>query len=330
MPLSEFDIIARYFQQAGLCADVTHANIPLGIGDDCALLTVPTGYQMAVSMDVLVATVHFPLEANPALLAQRALAVNLSDLAAMGASPIGFTLGLTLPCAEESWLADFSQGLRLSAQKYGCPLFGGNLTRGPLQICIQVHGLVQTGKALLRSGAKPGDSVYVSGTTGRAGLALDWIGGALTTATQEQIRELEAAYYLPEPRLKLGQALQGIASSAQDISDGLLADLGHIARQSDVQIVIEADVIPLATVLLDFKSYEQALLLALTAGDDYELIFTAPLNRHEDVISAAVSSGVNVTRIGSVSAGSGTLVLDAAGKSVQINEKGYDHFGIKP
>jgi thiamine-monophosphate kinase len=328
MPLSEFTIITRYFQQAGLCADASHANIPLGIGDDCALLSVPAGYQLAVSMDVLVATIHFPLKANPVLLAQRALAVNLSDLAAMGATPLGFTLGLTLPYIEENWLADFAQGLRMSAQKYACPLFGGNLTRGPLQICIQVHGLVKSGMALLRSGAKVGDGVYISGNTGRAGLALEWIKGTLTTATAEQINELEAAYYLPEPRLKLGQALLGVANAAQDVSDGLLADLNHIAKQSNVQIVVEADCVPIAALLLSFKSQTEALQLALTAGDDYELVFTAPGERHEQVLAAAAGTEVAVTRIGKVVAGSGMQILGADGRPVQFTQKGYDHFGV--
>jgi thiamine-monophosphate kinase len=328
MPLSEFTIITRYFRQAGLCADASHANIPLGIGDDCALLSVPAGYQMAVSMDVLVANVHFPLKANPALLAQRALAVNLSDLAAMGATPLGFTLGLTLPYIEENWLADFAQGLRLSAQKYACPLFGGNLTRGPLQICIQVHGLVEAGKALLRSGTRVGDAVYVSGNTGRAGLALDMIKGSLPTITAEQGHELETAYYLPEPRLKLGQALQGIATAAQDVSDGLLADLGHIAQQSNVQIIVEANAVPLADVLRSFRTNTEALELALTAGDDYELVFTAPAELHAQVMAAAAAAETSITRIGSVIAGSGMQVLDADGLPLQFRQKGYDHFGI--
>jgi thiamine-monophosphate kinase len=327
MPISEFDIITRYFQQAGLCSDASHPDIPLGIGDDCALLSVPAGYQMAVSMDALVATVHFPLKANPVLLAQRALAVNLSDLAAMGASPLGFTLGLTLPYVDESWLAGFASGLRLSAQKYGCPLFGGNLTRGPLQICIQVHGLVPAGKALLRRGAQVGDAVYVSGTTGRAGLALDWIKGVLPMATEEQVSELEAAYYLPEPRLNLGQALQGLANAAQDVSDGLLADLRHIANQSNVQIVVESKAVPIASVLLSFKSPESALHLALTAGDDYELVFTAPADKHDVILAAAQTAGVPVTRIGSVQPGAGVVLLDAAGNAVQFTQQGYDHFG---
>jgi thiamine-monophosphate kinase len=327
MPLSEFDIIARYFQQAGLCSDDSHTGIPLGIGDDCALLSVPVGQQMAVSMDVLVPTVHFPLDANPALLAQRALAVNLSDLAAMGARPLGFTLGLTLPDVDESWLADFACGLRLSAQKYQCPLFGGNLARGPLQIGIQVHGLVPAGKALLRSGAQPGDAVYVSGTTGLAGLALDWIKGTLPMATAQQIAELEAAYYRPEPRLNLGQALQGIANAAQDISDGLLADLGHIAQQSKVQIVVESAAVPTAPLLLSFKKPASALRLALTAGDDYELVFTASAEQHAAIVSASGTSGVPVTRIGRVQQGSGVVLVDVDGNVVQVSQKGYDHFG---
>jgi thiamine-monophosphate kinase len=329
MPLSEFEIIASYFQQTGLSADASHPNITLGIGDDCALLTVSDGHQMAVSMDVLVEGVHFPTVADANLLARRALAVNLSDLAAMGATPLGFMLGLTLPTVDENWLAAFAKGLRVSSQQYKCPLIGGNLTRGPLQIAIQVQGQVPTGLALLRSGAKTGDAVYVSGTCGMAGLALEWLQGTLLNLSQQQTEVLRAAYYLPEPRLALGQALRGLASAAQDVSDGLLADLGHIARQSKVKIVIQAQAVPLAGMLTSLKSSTQALQLALTAGDDYELIFTAPVECHERLIIAAARVGVPVSRIGIVQAGSGVEVLDATGYAMPITYSGYDHFGIQ-
>lgn len=328
--LTETDIIARYFRQPGLCADpLTHPGVALGIGDDCALLSAPPGSALAVTMDVLVADVHFPADADPELVAQRALAVNLSDLAAMGARPLGFTLGLTLSAVDETWLSAFSKGLRISAMRYACPLLGGNLTKGPLQICIQAHGLVDAGKALLRSGASPGDDVYVSGSTGRAGLALALLQGTLSGVTTEHQQELLSAYYQPVPQLKLGMALQGLASAAQDVSDGVLQDLEHIARNSGVGITVDASAVPIAAVLGALQSPAAALALALTAGDDYELVFTAPASRRTAIAAAAGKAGVSATRIGQVSTGSGVQVLDADGTCVRFDRKGYQHFAAQ-
>lgn len=327
MPLTEFDIISRYFTQPGLAVEPKlHRNIPLGIGDDCALLNVPRGKQLAVSMDVLVEGVHFPKAADPARIGYRALAVNLSDLAAMGAEPLCFTLGLTMPKAEEAWLEGFSSGLRECAMQYACPLAGGNLTRGPLQIAIQVQGLVPTGTALLRSGAKAGHDVYVSGTTGRAGLTLDYWHGKCEGVTPEQKEELLAAYYRPEPRLALGQALRGVASAAQDVSDGLLGDLAHIARSSKVQITVDIAAIPLAGVLTALCSSTDVFRLALTAGDDYELVFTAPAGKKKAVAAAAKKAGVKVSRIGKVAKGEGVEVLDLSGRAMSFTGTGYQHF----
>jgi thiamine-monophosphate kinase len=327
MPLTEFDIISRYFEREGLRADPKlHRNVPLGIGDDCAILNVPRGKQLAVSMDVLVEGVHFPKAADPAQVAWRALAVNLSDLAAMGAEPLCFTLGLTLPTAEEEWLAKFSDGLRACAQQYNCPLAGGNLAKGPLQIAIQVQGLVPNGSALLRSGAKTGHDVYVSGATGRAGLTLEYWQGKCPGVTDAQRDELLGAYYHPEPRLALGQALRGIASAAQDVSDGLLADLAHIARSSKVKLTIEIAAIPLAGVLTALGSSTDVFRLALTAGDDYELVFTAPAGKKRAVAAAAKKAGVRVTRIGKAEKGEGITVLDLSGSPLEFTGAGYDHF----
>lgn len=327
MPLTETDIIERYFLQPGLAADPRlQRNIVLGIGDDCALLNVPRGKQLAVSMDVLVEGVHFPKDADPARIAYRALAVNLSDLAAMGAEPLCFTLGLTLPKAEEAWLEGFSAGLRECAQQYNCPLAGGNLAKGPLQIAIQVQGLVPAGNALLRSKAKAGQDVYVSGVTGRAGLTLEYWKDKCPGITNAQRDELLNAYYRPEPRIALGQNLRGIASAAQDVSDGLLADLAHIARASKVQITVEIAAIPLAGVLMALRSSTDVFRLALTAGDDYELVFTAPPSKKKAVATAARKAGVQVTRIGKVSKGEGVQVLDLSGTSVSFTGTGYQHF----
>lgn len=327
MALTESDIISRFFQQPGLQADrKLHRNVPLGIGDDCAVLNVPRGKQLAVSMDVLVEGVHFPQGAEPAQIGYRALAVNLSDLAAMGAAPLCFTLGLTLPQADETWLERFSAGLRDCAQRYNCPLAGGNLTRGPLQIAIQVQGTVPAKEALLRSGARAGHDVYVSGVTGRAGLLLDYWEGRCPEASDAQRDELLAAYYRPEPRLELGQALRGIASAAQDVSDGLLKDLAHIARASGVQIAVDIAAIPLAGVLTALCDSTDVFRLALTAGDDYELVFTAPAGKKRAVAAAAQKAGVQVTRIGKVAKGEGVRVLDLSGRALEFHGQGYDHF----
>ncbi len=327
MAHTEFDLISRYFNQPGLAADpARHESVELGIGDDCALLSIPHDQQLAVSMDVLVESVHFPVGADAALLAERALAVNLSDLAAMGARPIGFTLGLTLPRVDERWLQSFSLGLKESALRYRCPLLGGDTTRGPLQIAIQVHGTVPTGTALTRSGAQVGDDVYVSGLLGRAGLALSVLQNTLPAATAEQRAELLSAYYQPQPRLTLGSALRGIASAAQDVSDGVLADLGHIANRSNVALQLDAAAIPVAPVVSALRDPATALELALTAGDDYELVFTAPPDERAAVLAASLSTGVATHRIGTVMAGSGVEVISASGQTLHFARQGFQHF----
>lgn len=326
--LNEFDIISRYFNQAGLCADpARHSAVKLGIGDDCALLAVPRGKQLAMSMDVLVEGVHFPKGAPAELIAQRALAVNLSDLAAMGAEPSCFMLGLTLPEANADWLEAFSRGLRASAMKYQCPLIGGNLTRGPLQIAIQVQGMVPAGAALLRSKARAGHDIYVSGEPGRAGLALEFLQGRCEGLTQKQQAELLAAYYQPEPRLVLGKALRGVAGAVQDVSDGLLLDLERMAAHSNVKMSVNISSIPLAGVLTAVRDSTEVFRLALTAGDDYELIFTAPPSKKRAVVAAAKLAGVRVSCIGKVSKGSGLEVLDLTGRPMSFDASGFEHFG---
>lgn len=331
MALSEFELISRYFRRKGLAADpLVHPGIALGPGDDCALLTTAPGEQLAVSLDVLVAGVHFPLDADPALLGERALAVNLSDLAAMGAEPCGFTLGLTLPAIDEHWLQGFSDGLLAASVRHHCPLLGGDTTRGPLQIAIQVHGRLPAGTALTRHGAGIGDDVYVSGLLGRAGLALSVLRAELPAATADQRAELLEAYHRPQPRLSLGILLRGLATAAQDVSDGVLADLGHIARQSGVAVEIESILVPVAPVVSTLCAPAQALLLALTAGDDYELVFTASSGRRAAIQMVAQQSGVPVTRIGRVLAGSAVSVRNADGSLLQLPRQGYDHFGDAP
>lgn len=323
----EFDIIARYFQQAGLAADPARdKRVVLGIGDDCALITVPRGQQLALSMDVLVEGVHFPRNAPADLVAQRALAVNLSDLAAMGATPHCFTLGLTLPAADETWLAAFSRGLRSSAERYGCPLVGGNLARGPLQIAIQVQGLVPAGEALLRSKARAGHDVYVSGEPGRAGLALELLEGRCPGLDALQEQELVDAYYRPEPRLALGKALRNVAGAVQDVSDGLLIDLSRLAAASKVRISVDVAAIPLAGVLTRNRDSTEVFRLAMTAGDDYELVFTAAPSKRKAVAAAARKAGVRISRIGSVAKGEGVEVLDLSGRALAFDVTGFEHF----
>jgi len=324
---AELDIVARFFERVGLAADpALHRNIRLGIGDDCAIVHVPRGKELAISMDVLVEGVHFPTGAPADGVAQRALAANLSDLAAMGASPLCFTLGLTLPAPDEAWLECFSRGLARSAERYGCPLAGGNLARGPLQIAIQVQGLVPRGKALLRSGARPGHEIWVSGEPGRAGLALEWLQGRCPGLDTAQEQELHEAFYDPTPRLALAEALRGIASAAQDISDGLLIDLSRLAARSGVKASVEIAAIPLSGLLTRLRGSSDVFRLAMTAGDDYELLFTAPKSRHRAVLAAADQAGTRVSCIGQVAKGEGVDVLDLSGRPLAFEAAGFEHF----
>ncbi len=327
MSHSEFDIIARYFDQPGLRAEVGGA-CSLGIGDDCALIRVAPGHQLAISMDLLSAGVHFPADADAASIACRALAVNLSDLAAMGALPVGFTLGLSLPDADENWLAAFSRGLAQAAGRYACPLLGGDLVRGPLGISIQVHGELPEGRGLRRDGAHPGDLLYVSGTLGDAGLALDLILGRLQAQhlSEAERDSLLESYYHPEPRLNLGRALLERASAAIDISDGLAADVGHIAKRSGVAVMLSLADLPLSPVTARVLGEEQARLRALTAGDDYELAFTVPAAASATMQELAESLGIRLSCIGAVVAGSGVHCLDASGAEVPLGRPGYQHF----
>ncbi|MDC0598591.1 thiamine-phosphate kinase [Gammaproteobacteria bacterium] len=327
MALSEFEIISTYFNKSGLIPDERHKSfVPLGIGDDCALLAIPEGKQLAISMDVLVADIHFPHLADPTLIAQRALAVNLSDLAAMGAAPLAFTLGLTMPTVDESWLSAFSEGLSHSAQKYNCPLVGGDMSKGPLSIAIQAHGSVATGKALQRSGAKVGDKIYVTGALGAARMALDMFDKTLSTLTEADESILRQAYYQPEPRLETASACLGIASAAIDLSDGLLADLGHIAKRSDVGMIIEADKIPVSVVAQKVIGKEKALQYALGGGDDYELALTVPEQQIERFALVTAQAGIPLTYIGHVIEGSGVSCRDGAGNELDLTETGYQHF----
>ena len=314
--MGEFELIRRYFARPARRA-------ALGTGDDCALLAPAPGMQLAVSSDMLVEGRHFLSTVDPARLGHKALAVNLSDLAACGAAPLAFTLALALPRADAAFLEPFSRGLLALADAHGCELVGGDTTQGPLNICITVFGEVPAGQALLRSGARAGDDIWVSGTLGDARLALEVFRGQLSVPA-DVFDAARARMEAPTPRVALGVALRGIATSAIDISDGLLGDLGHVLRASGVGAVIEA---PLAEALMA-APYQGArrLEFILAGGDDYELAFTAPPGRREAVAQAAALAGTAATRIGSVHAGSGIRLMDGDGTVLDARYASFDHF----
>lgn len=317
--MGEFELIRHYFAAAA-CARAG-GDVALGIGDDCALLTVPVGEQLAVSTDTLVASVHFPDPCDPYLLGQRALAVSASDLAGMGATPIGFTLALTIPCVDCDWLAEFTRGLDSMAAGCDMRLIGGDTTRGPLSMTLTVFGRVPIGEALLRSGARPGDLLCVGGALGDAAGALPIVLGEREANTVEAAALLRR-YWSPQPQLSLGQALRGRATAALDISDGLLADCSHIAKSSSVSLVVEQSRVPLSSSLLRFAGAEQALQCGLTGGDDYLLAFTLPA----DALPILQAEGWPIHVIGHVAAGEGVRLVDADGGSVEIVHRGYNHF----
>ncbi|MCE1192703.1 MAG: thiamine-phosphate kinase [Acidovorax sp.] len=324
--MGEFDLIARYFTRP-----VRHAA--LGVGDDCALLAPAAGMQLAVSSDMLVEGRHFFADVDPQALGHKALAVNLSDLAACGARPLAFTLALALPRVDEPWLAGFSRGLLALADAHGCELVGGDTTQGPLNICITVFGEVPAGQALLRSGARAGDDIYVSGTLGDARLALEALLGhiRLPAPVLDHARQrLER----PTPRVALGQVLRSVASSAMDVSDGLLGDLSHLLKASRVGACIDTQVTSNLIAACACPSsatghFDEELVrqCTLAGGDDYELLFTAPPGRSAAVAAAARASATPVTRIGTVQAETGLRLVDAQGRPVDHRYASFDHFG---
>ena len=319
--MGEFDLIARYFTRPG-----RHAV--LGVGDDCALLQPQAGMQLAVSSDMLVEGRHFLSTTPAAGLGHKALAVNLSDLAACGAKPLAFTLALALPFIDENWLAGFSKGLWDLADAHGCELIGGDTTQGPLNICITVLGEVPPGDALLRQHAQVGDDIYISGTVGDARLALEVFKGTVS---------LEATYFeaarlrmdRPTPRVELGLALRGVANAAIDVSDGLLGDLGHILQRSQVGAVIETAWVQDSAAISDAMqsvAFNKRLDFALAGGDDYELLFTAPPDQADEVLDAGEQCGVSITCIGRITPVSGVQVLDLQGLPMSRRFASFDHF----
>jgi thiamine-monophosphate kinase len=316
--MGEFELIARYF-------DRPVSRNALGVGDDCALLSPGAGMQLAVSSDMLVEGRHFFSNVDPVKLGHKALAVNLSDLAACGAKPLAFTLALAMPHVDAAWLEGFSRGLFALADEHGCELVGGDTTRGPLNICITVFGEVPQGQALLRSGARAGDDIYASGTLGDARLALEVFRGTLTLPAQtlEQARD---RMELPTPRVALGQALRGIATSAIDVSDGLLGDLGHILKQSGVGASVDSAAVALLMRNGAVVDQDRRLEYVLAGGDDYELVFTAPQEQREAVRAAAAAVATAVTRIGRIDAQPGLRLLDSQGARVERRYASFDHF----
>lgn len=317
MHLGEFELIARYFTRP-----TTKAL--LGVGDDCALLAPQPDMQLAISSDMLVEGRHFLSTVAPDRLGHKALAVNLSDLAACGAQPLAFTLALAMPRADEAFIAPFAQGLLRLADEHRIELVGGDTTAGPMNICITVMGQVPSGQALLRSGARAGDELWVSGLLGDARLALDVFRGQLAL-NAEDFAHVRQAMELPQPRVALGVALRGVASSAIDISDGLLGDLGHVLRRSEVGATVNVDALPRSAVLAAQTLALQHECL-LTGGDDYELLFTAPAALHQAVLRAGQQAGAAVTCCGVIESHHGLRVVDAQGHMVDIPWRSFDHF----
>jgi thiamine-monophosphate kinase len=328
--LSEFSLIDRFFARRAAARPADAASGTIGIGDDCALLAPRAGEMLAISTDMLVEGRHFFADIDPEALGHKALAVNLSDLAAMGAQPQAFTLAFSLPKAEEAWLAAFSEGLFALAERYGCELIGGDTTGGPLNLCITVLGSVPRRAALRRDAAQPGDDIWISGTLGdaRAGLGVrrgEWSVDASDTAT------FSRALDRPEPRVALGLTLRGVAHAALDLSDGLAGDLLHILERSNLRATVDVDAVPRSAALRRLTPEIQRRC-TLAGGDDYELCFTAPAAARAAVEKAGQEVGIQLTRIGTISALETAADRpaigwrDAAGAPLTLTLQGFDHF----
>jgi len=326
--LSEFDLIKQYFKRP------RPGRAALGIGDDCALLMPSPGMQMAISSDMLVEGRHFFAGADPRMLGHKCLAVNLSDLAAMGAKPVAFTLALALPAADRAWLAPFSEGLFALADEFGCELIGGDTTKGPLNICITIFGEVAPGQALRRDAARVGDDIWISGSLGDARLALAHYRNE-HQLTDAQLHLAAPRMHMPSPRVALGLALATapgqapghapLAHAAIDISDGLAGDLGHILAASHVGATLHADLLPAGPVLAN-ETVDLRRRFCAAGGDDYELCFTAPSANRAAIEDAARAAGTAVTRVGSIDAAPGLRLVDAAGAPLSLRLAGFDHF----
>lgn len=315
--ISEFDLIAKYFTRPT-------PRIALGIGDDCALMSPSPGMQIAISCDMLVSGVHFFADADPKMLGHKSLAVSLSDLAAMGAQPVSFTLAMSLPAADEAWIKAFSEGLFALADLHKCELIGGDTTRGPLNICATVFGEVPTGMALRRDAAQVGDDIWVSGSLGDARLGLAASRNEIVL-DEKALSLAKARLHLPTPRVALGVALRGIGHAAIDLSDGLIGDLGHILKRSTLGATLRVDDLP-AGPMLAAQPLALRRNFTLAGGDDYELCFTAPTEKRAAVMAAGDKAGVSVTRVGSIDKLTGLRLLDAEGKLLEQKSASFDHF----
>lgn len=323
--MAEFDLIERIRTRA-----LARGDVMLGIGDDAALLRVPAGQDLVVAMDTLNEGVHFPAGTAPGDIGWKALAVNLSDLAAMGAEPAWCTLSLSLsmPDARPAWVDAFIDGFEQLASQHRVALVGGDTTRGAFSVCVTAHGFVEPGQALRRSGAREGDHLWVSGALGEAAAALSrWRDGAAPGLCADEAARLRARLDRPTPRIGLGRALRGVANACIDISDGLLADLGHVCRASGLGACVEVDSLPGGDALAAVFGRDTARQLQAAGGDDYELCFTAPAAMAGRVAACAAEVGVRVTRIGRMRAGAGVQAVDATGQPWQPPRRGYQHFG---
>ncbi|MFK3660951.1 thiamine-phosphate kinase [Scandinavium sp. NPDC088450] len=322
MACGEFSLISRYFDRVRS----SRLDVETGIGDDCALLSVPEKQTLAISTDTLVSGIHFLPDINPADLARKALAVNLSDLAAMGADPAWLILALTLPSVDEAWLETFSDSLFEQLNYYDMQLIGGDTTKGPLSMTLGIHGFVPEGRALKRSGAKPGDWIYVTGTPGDSAAGLAILQDRLQVNAKEDADYLVKRHLNPTPRILSGQALRGLANSAIDLSDGLISDLGHILKASECGARIDLDLLPYSEAMTRHVEPEQALRWALSGGEDYELCFTVPELNRGAMDVALGNFGMAYTCIGQMTADVEGLHFQRDGKPVTLDWKGYDHF----
>ncbi|MGZ8261483.1 MAG: thiamine-phosphate kinase [Methylotenera sp.] len=324
--MSEFDLIRQHFTRA-----THHTN--LSVGDDAALISVTDGMELAISVDLLVAGTHFFADADPYKLGWKSLAVNVSDMAAMGANPKWATLAIALPHNDSKWLSQFSDGFFACAAQFNVDLIGGDTTRGPLTISVQIMGEVPIGQAIKRGGAKEGDEVWVSGHLGDAALALAHMQGKLTLS-EEAFASCAKALHTPQPRVDLGLALRGLANSAIDISDGLLADLGHILESSKVGATLQLNNIPhtqhVGAVLHregTTELYDQSIVnMILAGGDDYELCFTAPIEKHAEIIMLGKKLNLDLSAIGLITNGTGLVVHGFDNEILDFKETGFDHF----
>jgi thiamine-monophosphate kinase len=319
--MKEFELINRYFKGRG----ITRRDVNLGIGDDCALVTVPQNCQLAITTDTLVSGVHFFDDISPRALGHRALAVNLSDLAAMGAEPTWVSVALTLPSIDPQWIEEFTEGMHEIAEYFNVQIIGGDTTQGPLTITICAKGTVPEGKALCRSGAKVGDWIYVTGPLGDAGLAIESRKQGLKIEP-EHLQYVNKRFDYPTPRVAAGQVLRGLASSAIDVSDGLLADLGHILDMSQVSAVINIEDIPTSDAMKSSLDFKQQLPFILSYGDDYELLFTVPDSSKGMLDLKLRQYGVDATLIGQVKSGDGNIELLYNGENFDFEQQGFEHF----